>query len=86
MDGLGMTNGTVGRTEGRSISVTVVELVAAETGLDPLELPPLGNTVDPEALDRLFADGAATEASAQFRFAGCRVSVSADGMVTVERD
>lgn len=80
-----MTDGTVGRTAGRSISVAVVELVAAETDTDPLELPPLANVVEPEALDRLFTDGASTEASAQFQFAGCHVSVTADGVVTVER-
>lgn len=86
MDGLAMTEGTVGRTDGRSIAVAVVELVAAETERDPLELPPLGDVVDPEALDRLFSEGATTEAGAQFQFAGCHVSVSADGVVTVEGD
>lgn len=80
-----MTDGTVGRAEGRSISVAVVELVAAETGKDPLELPPLATVVEPEALDRLFTDDTSTEASVQFPFSDCHVSVTADGVVTVER-
>lgn len=85
MKGQGMTDGTVGRAVERSITVTVVELVAAETGKDPLELPPLSTVVDPEALDRLFTDEAPPEASVRFEFAGCHVSVTADGVVTVER-
>jgi hypothetical protein len=85
MDDQGMTDRSVGKAEGRSITVTVVELVAAETERDPLELPPLATVVEPEALDRLFTDDTSTEASVQFQFAGCHVSVTASGVVTVER-
>ena len=37
-----------------SITTRVVEAVAAEEGVDPLDLPPLSDVVDTDALDRLF--------------------------------
>ena len=66
-------------------SMAVVAALSDVMGVEPTEMEPLGSVVDPEALDRLFSDGA-TEASAQFQFAGCEVSISADGLVTVERN
>ncbi|MFC5973260.1 HalOD1 output domain-containing protein [Halomarina salina] len=35
-------------------SVALVEAVATEAGCHPVDLPPLYDTLDPDALDRLF--------------------------------
>lgn len=41
--------------EGRSVVVAVVEVLAAATGRDPIDLDPLYDTIDPEALNAIFA-------------------------------
>ena len=38
-------------------SVALVEAVASEAGCHPVDLPPLYDTLDPDALDRLFPLG-----------------------------
>ena len=80
-----MTSGAVGTTETENTSQAVVAAVAAETGRDPLELEPLYEVFDPDALDALCEsrEGAASEASlcVEFTYAGCAVSVTADGAV-----
>lgn len=67
-------------------SIAVVTAVADAKGVDPMELDPLANAVDPEALDRLFAsmrDGRLrTEGRLRFELAGCEVTLASDGTVT----
>ncbi|QSW97642.1 HalOD1 output domain-containing protein [Haloterrigena alkaliphila] len=46
--------GNQGWSDGSTPSEAVIETIAKETANDPLELPPLSNAIDPEALDRLF--------------------------------
>lgn len=64
-----------------SITTRVVRAVAAEEGVDPLDLPPLSDVVDPDALDRLFDPsrcGTATEdgtCEVWFSYAGWEVHV-----------
>ena len=69
------------------ISQTVVLAVAEATGDDPMELPPLYDTIDPDALNKLFGDridGAERlGGSFEFSYAGCEVTVRADGTVDV---
>jgi hypothetical protein len=38
-------------------SERVVQAVAEETGTDPVDLPPLYDVIDPDALDAVFASG-----------------------------
>lgn len=77
-------------TDGHQVSTQILEAVADHNGVDPLELrPPLYETVDPEALEALFAPTAAgTERSGriEFTYAGCRITLVADaeGTITVE--
>lgn len=66
---------------GQTITERVVGAVAAKRGTDPLELPPLYETIDPDTLGT-FVD-ALTDATATFRYAGTRVVVAADGGVDV---
>lgn len=61
--------------------------MASVLNVDALELPPLYESVDPDALDGLFADhdGFSTmrTGTVSFSYAGCTVFVDGDGGVTV---
>lgn len=62
----------------------VVEAVADAAGVAPLELPPLYDAIDPDALNEvLTAKDSHAERSALFTFAGYDVAVTASGDVTV---
>lgn len=68
------------------VSRTIVAAVAAHTGTDPLELEPLYDTVDPDALDSLFGTGEDQSSTrVAFTYCGCDVVVSTDDGVRVER-
>lgn len=71
--------------------MAVVEAVAAEAGLDPVELDrPLNDVIDPEALDRLvdsYADRpGASPFEVSFSYYGHEVTVSSGGLVRVTGD
>ncbi|MFC7018883.1 MULTISPECIES: HalOD1 output domain-containing protein [Haloarcula] len=73
------------RTQHRTGSETgraVVDAVAEAAGTAPTALPSLTDVVDPDALDALFA-GDRANGEVTFRYAGYRVTVSADRRVTV---
>jgi len=64
----------------------VVEAVAEAARVDPMDLPPLYEFVDPDALDDLFGgqDGAShSDALLSFRFETWNVFVRADGRIRV---
>ena len=71
----------------RLASEVVVAAVAAATGTDPLLLPPLSATVDPDALNALFARPATGarrfRGSLTFEYAGRRVTVNSHGTLEV---
>lgn len=70
------------------VSQRVVEAVAEAKNTSPLDVTPLFDYVDPDALDRVFSDGPGSTVRDQgrltFPMAGCEVTVWADG--TVEAD
>lgn len=75
-----------------SPSESVVDAVSEATGTDPLQMPRLGDVIDPDALDALFlADSAWAESAGDgggkvsFRFDGCDVTVHADGRTVVSQ-
>lgn len=74
--------------EGVSPSVAVIEAIAATTGVDPMDVPPLYEVVDPDALDDLFApmyDGTPRlDGEVGFTLGGCQVTVSGNGRIVVE--
>jgi len=75
-----------GRESGQSPSEAIIQAVAAAAGVEPTELPPLFDFVDPDALDTLFQDhtGAAdAEKLLSFRIKTWNVFVRADGRVLV---
>lgn len=66
------------------ISQTVVKAVAEAKEEDPIELtPPLYDVIDPDALDRLFADED-TQGTLVFTYNNCEVSVFAAGYVLID--
>jgi hypothetical protein len=66
-------------------SQRIVEAVAEEEGCDPAELiPRLHDVVDPDALDRVFADYEFGYVA--FSYGGHEVTLYANGEVVVEDD
>lgn len=60
------------------VSARIVEAVVRTSGVGPLELPPLQNVVDTDALDALYArtsDHAGSAPAMRFWYAGYRVHV-----------
>jgi len=72
---------------GDDVSLAVVGAVATFRGIKPIDLPPLTEAVNPDALNRLFrvrANGAPrTTGSVSFRYAATEVTVHADGEIVV---
>ncbi|WP_080508297.1 HalOD1 output domain-containing protein [Haloparvum sedimenti] len=62
----------------------VTRRVAEETDVDALDLPPLFDAVDPDALNALVASMETGEIT--FAYAGRSVTVTADGAVRVAHD
>lgn len=71
-----------------SIATAIVETVATEEGVDPVDLDvPLYSAIDPDALDRLFRSapaGTDIDGRVTFTYAGYGVTVHATGAVHVE--
>lgn len=67
--------------EDATASEAVVAAVAEREGVDPVELPRLFESVDPDALDAIFADGRPGRVS--FQYAGYDVTVCGTDQVTV---
>lgn len=69
-----------------SPSISIVERVAAETDRSPLELPPLNETVDVDALDRLLEGGADRPwPTVVFRYVDRRIRATVDGEISISR-
>lgn len=65
-----------------TVTERVVDAVASNTGREPLELPPLYDAIDPDALEALV--GRMADGEIVFSYAGCEVTVANDGVTTVE--
>ncbi|MFD1564467.1 HalOD1 output domain-containing protein [Haloarchaeobius amylolyticus] len=65
-----------------NISLHIVNCIAEREHADPLELPPLYDAVDPDALDDLFASGCQSETDRsgriEFQYNGYTVIVEFD--------
>jgi hypothetical protein len=69
--------------ESELISTNVVLSVAALEGVRPTELEPLAMTVDPDALDGLFAPDASVRGQVSFTYAGYDVTVRSGGQLDI---
>lgn len=65
-----------------SPSLRIVAAVSDAIDADPTSIPPLYDTVDPEALDRLL--DAETAIEVVFEYEGHAVEITGDGTVTVD--
>lgn len=72
--------------EDDSVAVDVVLLIAEQTGVEPADLPPIEEAIDPDALDTLFSS-ARTDGSrrgyVEFTYHGHHVTVPLDGDRTI---
>ncbi|SFF78491.1 hypothetical protein SAMN04488063_0280 [Halopelagius inordinatus] len=64
-------------------TVAVVTAVAQEEGRDPLDLPPLYGTIDPDVLEAVARSEVGDEYWVAFSYCGYRVEVKSTGTVTV---
>lgn len=67
-----------------SPSERLVHAVAEQTNTDPLELPPLYESIDPEAIDALFTT--LEDGYIEFQYAGQVVRYDGDGAVHLTDD
>ncbi|MFP8958258.1 HalOD1 output domain-containing protein [Natrialbaceae archaeon A-CW3] len=75
------------RSSTNSPVFAVVSGIAEATGTDPLELPPLSNAIDPDALNTLVAARPSTTLQqVTFQYAGYEVVVDGDGEVRITAD
>lgn len=68
-------------------SEQVIERVAEAAAVPPETLPPLYEAIDPDSLNRLFADtsdGARATGHVTFSYAGYLVSVAAEGPISLD--
>ncbi|QKY21949.1 hypothetical protein B4589_016180 (plasmid) [Halolamina sp. CBA1230] len=64
-------------------SIAVVEAVAAATGRDPREMPPIQGAVDTDALDALLTAGKDGSLRVSFEYLDATVTVHPDGTIDV---
>ena len=75
-----------GSSDDESPVVVIVEALAEATGVDPTDLPPLFEFVNPDAIDQLFKkhdDASHANAVLSFQFKTWNVFVRADGRIRV---
>lgn len=71
----------------KSPSICVVETVSEATGTDLMDLQPLYDAIDPDALDKLIGSpDQFTEGCIQFRYEGCTITVDAGGWIAVSSE
>lgn len=68
--------------QSRPVYEQVIYAVANANGVDPTDLDPLYDTIDPDALDSLFGSG--TEGTIAFAYEGHDVAVNGDDTVAVD--
>jgi len=73
---------TLGTEEPTSLAVEIVEEVAQLEGKDAIDLPPLGEAIDIDALERV---AQAEEVRVAFRYSGYEVVVESGNITVTER-
>lgn len=71
-------------TETENLIHDIVEAVADAGEIDPTELPPLYNTIDPDALNALFRSSE-MEMTAALSYHGYDIIVHSGGDITVDK-
>ncbi|MFA9427421.1 HalOD1 output domain-containing protein [Natronorubrum sp. A-ect3] len=68
----------------KTLVVTIVEAVGTVTNCDPVSMPPLFETINPEALTNLLISTRETDIEVTFEYEGCHVTASSHGSIVVE--
>lgn len=79
---MGPRSSQLAACETGELTTRIVSAVSTARGVDPLSLPPLGETVDFDALEA-FVDGVDVPMAVSFTHRDLRVRVESDGRVTV---
>ena len=69
---------------GTSASEQVIQTVANQSNTDALDLPPLFDTLDPDALDTLIRG--MDEGEVAFAYAGYSITVNSRGAIAVDEE
>ncbi|WP_145973545.1 MULTISPECIES: HalOD1 output domain-containing protein [unclassified Natrinema] len=68
----------------QTIVFRTVETVSKITEKEVEELPPLYDSIDPEAVERLFRQSETQQLKLIFQYCGYKIRVNATGTITVE--
>jgi hypothetical protein len=74
--------------ESQSVTEAVLDAIADELDANLLDLEPIHDAVDPDALESIFDDTSSAARNAgrvTFESNGCAVTVAAEGTVTVQQ-
>lgn len=76
--------------ENTSLTIQIIETVASHSQTDPIALPRLYNSIDPDALEALMHDkkdsAEMAEITVTFTYADYDVTVTGDGSISVADD
>lgn len=72
-----------GQSTAQHVTVAVVEHVATREDVDPLDLPPLNDVIDPDALTALFEDPESAAHRVTFSYNGYEIVVEGPEQVQV---
>ena len=65
------------------IAVKIVRKVASLKGVDPVDLPPLYDTVDPDALETILTENDAATFLIHFNYTGYRVWIESEQEISI---
>ena len=72
-----------GKHRSEEFVYSLVEEIAEASGVDPMELEPLSETVNIDALAALLSNAKSDDLSVSFTYAGQEVSVAATGEIEI---
>lgn len=64
-------------------SLAVITFVSNITGRGPLELDPLQESIDSDALNSMFTSNMASAIQLTFQYSSCEITVDTTGVITV---
>ena len=67
-----------------SLTTTIVLAVAAVTDVEPVDLPNLTESIDPDALDALLSDGT-DSVTVSFTYADCEITVDSGRSLSIRQ-
>lgn len=75
---------SIQRSDSTSVTQEIIKAVSRELDVDPLDLPPIYQAIDPDALERVLDSNETTTLQVRFHYEGCEIIVTGQGAVTVK--